>query len=92
MIKRLNELQLENKTNQIKKSNKMKEHEKKENLIDEDIDLGRFFELGTSKKVYVIGLNLHEIKRENLLDYTGDFELNGLLVIGRIEHKANIRY
>ena len=33
---------------------------------------------------------MHEIKIEVLQDYTGDFELNGLLIIGPIEHKTNI--
>ena len=32
----------------------MKEN-KKENLIDEDIDMGRFFDLATTNKKYVIG-------------------------------------
>ena len=58
----------------------------------EDVDLGRFFELPTSKKVYVINLNLHEIKNEILQGYTGDFELFGLMIIGPIEHKTNIRF
>ena len=66
--------------------------QKKENLIDEDIDIGRFFELATSNKVYVNKLNLHEIKNEILLDCTGDFELNGLMFIGPTEHKTIIRY
>ena len=30
--------------------------------------------------------------RDVLPDYTGDFELNGLLVIGPVEHKTNIRF
>ena len=57
----------------------------------EDIDLGRFFEIATSNKIYVNSLNLHEIKKEILQSYTGDFELNGLMNIGPIEHKTNIR-
>ena len=55
----------------------------------EDIDLGRFFELATSNKIYVNSLNLHEIKNEILQDCTGDFELNGLMNIGPIEHKIH---
>ena len=64
----------------------------KKNLVEEDIDLGRFFELATSNKIYVNNLNLYEIKNEFLQEYTGDFELNGLMIIGPIEHKTNIRF
>ena len=60
-------------------------------MVD-DIDLGRFFELATSNKIYVNNLNLHEIKNEILQDYTGDFELIGKMIIGPIEHKTNIRF
>ena len=70
----------------------MKDGKKRENLVEKDIDLGRFFELATSNKIYVNGLNLHEIKNENLRDYTGNFELNGLMNIGPIEHTTNIRF
>ena len=35
-------------------------------------------------------LNLPEIEIEISLDYKGDFELSGLLVIGSIEHKTII--
>ena len=59
--------------NQIRKQNKMKEGKKRENIV-EDVDLGRFFELITSDKIYVNNLNLYEIKNEILEDYTGDFE------------------
>ena len=38
------------------------------------------------------GLSLHEIRKENLLNYAGDFELNGSMVIGLVEHKTNIRF
>ena len=58
----------------------------------EDIDIGSFFELATSNKTYVNNLNLHKIKKEILQGYTGDFELNGLMIIGPIEHKTNIRF
>ena len=60
--------------------------------MEEDIDLCRTFGLSTSKKISVNNLNLHEIKNEILQDYTGDFELNGLMIIGPIEHKTNIRF
>ena len=65
---------------------------KRENLVEEDIDLGRFFELATTNKLYVNGLNLHEIKSEILENYTGDFELIGPKLIGEIEQKTNIRF
>ena len=35
---------------------------------------------------------MHEIKNEILQDYAGDFELNGLMIIGPVEHKTNIRF
>ena len=38
------------------------------------------------------GLNLHEVKNDILLDYKGDFELNGLMLIGRVEQEINIRF
>ena len=65
---------------------------KRESIIDEDIDLGRFFELASSDKIYVTGLNLHESKNENLLDCRGDFELNGSMVIGPVKQKTHIRF
>ena len=58
----------------------------------EDIDIGRFFELATTKRKYVNGLNLHEVKNEILQDYTGDFELIGLMIIGHNELETNIRF
>ena len=60
-------------------------------MVD-DIDLGRFFELATSNKIYVNKINLHEIKNESLEDYTGDFELIGKMIIGPVEHKTNITF
>ena len=38
------------------------------------------------------GLNIHEFKPETLLEYTGDFELNGSMIIGTFEHKTKIRF
>ena len=61
-------------------------------MAEEDIDSGRFFELLTSNKIYVNSLNLHEIKNELSQEYIGDFELNGKMDIGPIEHKTNIRF
>ena len=65
--------------------------QKKENL-EEDIDLGRFFELATTNNFYVNGLSLHQIKSEILEGYTGDFELIGSMLIGKMEQKTNIRF
>ena len=59
---------------------------------DIDTDIGRFFELATSDKIYVNNLNSHEINNEILQDYTGDFELNGKVIIGPVEYKTNIRF
>ena len=61
-------------------------------MVDEDYDLSRFFELATSDKIYVTALNLHEIKNEILLFFTGDFDLNGLMDIGPVKHKTIIRF
>ena len=77
--------------NEIEKKNRMKEG-KIQNLTDKNIDLCKFFELATSNKIYFNNVNLHEIKNEILQDYTGDFELSGLMNIGPIEHKTNIRF
>ena len=79
----------QNESNREIKRNERRQ--KRENMVD-DIDLGRFFELATSYKIYVNNLNLHEIKNEILQDYTGDLELNGKMIIGPIEHKTNIRF
>ena len=38
---------------------------KGESIIDKDIDLGRFFELASSDKIYVTGLNLYEFQKKN---------------------------
>ena len=54
--------------NQIEKKKQNERRQKRQNLIDEDIDLGRFFEPATSNKIYVNNLNLHEIKNEILQD------------------------
>ena len=35
---------------------------------------------------------MHEYKNEILQEYTGDFELNGLMNIGPVEHKTNVRF
>ena len=88
--KRRKLIRRQNESNREKKQNERRQ--KIENLAEEDIDIGRFFELATSNKIYVNNLNSHEIKDEILQDYTGDFELNGKMIIGPIEHKTNIRF
>ena len=80
------------KQNESNKETKQNERRQKIEIKVKDNDLGRFSELATSNKIYINNLNLHEIKNEILQGYTGDFELNGLLIIGTIEHKTNIRF
>ena len=87
---RLAEKRNQNESNKERKRNERRQ--KRENVVEEDIDKGRFFELATSNKIYVNYLNLHEIENEILQDYTGGFELNGKMIIGPIEHKTNIRF
>ena len=77
--------------NRTKINNSMKEN-KRENIIGGDIDLGKFFQMALSYKIYVTGLNLHETLNKNLIDYKGDFETNTLMVIGPVEYKTNIRF
>ena len=90
LSKRRKLIRIQNESNREKKQNERRQ--KRENIAEEDNDLGRFFEIATSDKIYVNKLNLHEIKDEILQDYTGDFELNGLMIIGPVEHKKNIRF
>ena len=87
--KRRKSIRKQNESNKETKQNERRQ--KRENMV-EYIDIGRFFELATSNKIYVNNSNLHEIKNENLQGYTGDFELNGLMIIGPTEHKRNIRF
>ena len=82
-------IRIQNESNKETKQNERRE--KRENTV-EDVDLGRLFELVTSDKIYVNNLNLHEIKNEILEAYTSDFELNGKMIIGPVEHKTNIRF
>ena len=77
--------------NQTQKQSKLKENEKRENMAGE-IDLGRFFEVASSDKIYVNNLNLPETKNEYLQDHTGDFELIGSMFFGEIEQKTNTRF
>ena len=87
--KRRKLIRIQNESNKETKQNQRRQ--KRENVV-EDVDLGRFFELATSDKIYVNNLNLFEIKNEILQNYIGDFELNGKLIIGPIELKTNIRF
>ena len=82
-------IRIQNESNKETKQNERRQ--KGENIV-EDVDLGRFFELATSNKIYVNNINLHEIKNEIPQDYIGDFELNGKLIIGPVEYKTNIRF
>ena len=69
---------------QTESNKEIKENERKQKRefsTDGDFDLGRFFELASCDKIYVTSLNLHEIKNKILQDHTGDFELNGLMII-----------
>ena len=79
----------QNESNREIKQNERRQRRK--NMV-EDIDIGRFFELATTDRKYVNGLNLHEIKNEILEDYTGDFELIGSMLVGEVEQKTNIRF
>ena len=88
--KRRKLIRRQNESNKERKQNERRQ--KREILVEEDIDFGRFFELARSDKIYVNNLNLHEIKNQILQDYTGDFELNGKMIIGPVEHKTNIRF
>ena len=87
--KRRKLIRIQNESNKETKQNERRQ--KRENIV-EDVDLGRFFELATSDKIYVNNLNLYEIKKEILQDYTGDFELNGKMIIRPVEHKTKIRF
>ena len=83
LIRRINESNREVKQEERK--------QRRENMV-EDIDTGRFFELATTDREYVNGLNLHEVKNEILEDYRGDFELIGSMLVGEVEQKTNFRF
>ena len=87
MNKRRNLVRKQNKSNREKKQNERKQ--KKEKVLDEVIDIGRFFEIATTKRKFFKGSNLHEIKNEILEDSTGDFELIGSILIGETEKNKN---
>ena len=79
----------QNETNKETKQNERKQI--REKIIDKHIEIGKFIELASSDKIYVTGLNLQETQNEFSLDYESVFELNGSMVIGRVEGKTNIR-
>ena len=83
---------LNRKQNESIREIKRKERRQKRVNVLEDIDLGRFFELATTDRKYVNGLNLHEIKNEILEHCRGDFELIGSMLVGEPEQKTNIRF
>ena len=87
--KRRKLIRIQNESNKETKQNERRQ--RRENMV-EDIDSSRFFELATTDREYVNGLNLHEIKNNFLEDYTGDFQLIGSMLVGEIEQKTNIRF
>ena len=80
------------KQNESNREIKRNERTQKGENMAEDIDLSKFFELATTNRKYVNGLNLHETKNEILEDHTGDFELIGSMLVGEVEQKTNIRF
>ena len=80
------------KQNESNREIKQNERRQKRENKAEDIDIDSFFELATTNRKYVNGLNLHENKNEILENYTGDFELIGSMLVGEIEQKTNIRF
>ena len=80
------------KQNESNKEIKQSERRQKRANVVKYIDIGRFFELATTNRKYVNGLNLHEIKKEILDDYTGDFELIGSKLIGELEIETKSRF
>ena len=56
---------------------------------EENIDSRSFFELTISNERYVKRLNFNEIRKENLVDFGGDFELIGSMLLGEIEQRTN---
>ena len=60
--------------------------------MDEHINLGNFFELTYSNQMYVEGLTLHEARSDFFQDYTCDLEVNGSIVTGPVELRANTRF
>ena len=89
---KLQKKKLIRKQNESNRETKQNERRQKRANIVKDIDIGRFFELATTDRKYVNGLNLHEIKNEISEDYTVNFELIGSMLVVEIEQKTNIRF
>ena len=49
-------------------------------------------ELREVNKIRDVDLNLHDIKEKFLVDYTGDFEMIGTLIIGENVGNTHIRF
>ena len=54
--------------------------------------MGRFFQLDSSNQQYVNSFYLLEVKNEISLGYRDDIDLIGLMIIGPVEHKTNIKF
>ena len=76
----------------IKEIKQNERRQERDNLVEKVFDLGSFFELATTNIKYNNSLNLHEIKNELLLDYTGDFEVIGSIMIVELEQKTNFSF
>ena len=46
--------------------------------------------MASSDKRYITGLNLHEIFKKILLEYTADFEFFGSMGIGAVKNKQTL--
>ena len=68
-----------------------KKQNSKKQSHDDEIDVGRFFELAEADKSNIEGLNVHEI-RDKLNDKNRGFELVGNLTINGIKRKTNMRF
>ena len=75
-----------------KEIKKIERKQERDNLIDENIDLGIFFKLASSDQKHVCRLNFHEVDTEFLLVYKGDFGVDGLMVVAPVQHKTNFRF
>ena len=60
-------------------------------MVEEDIDLGRIFELTTKNKIFVNRLSFHETEDEFLEVSTVDFESSVTMLFGEMEQKTNIK-
>ena len=67
------------------------QNSKKQAHDDDEIDVGRFFELAEADKSNIKGLNVHEI-RDKLNDKNRGFELVGDITINGIKRKTNMRF